>query len=175
MFAQCGFHQAKVEEIAIRAGVGKGTVYEYFRSKSELFEEVLKEVHNRYLEILGAELRSPLSCGQRINNLFQASFGFLKGHRETAQILLTDYPKPGKEFRQCMLARQEELLSSLAGLVAEGVEKEEFRPLEPGAAAQVIYGVILAFGSQMVFGKGAVLRESIAKETSEILLKGLSR
>ncbi|MDH7498134.1 MAG: helix-turn-helix domain-containing protein, partial [Syntrophomonadaceae bacterium] len=40
VFSQRGYHQAKVEEIAAAAGVGKGTVYEYFDSKLELFQQM---------------------------------------------------------------------------------------------------------------------------------------
>jgi AcrR family transcriptional regulator len=37
VFAREGFANAKIADIAIEAGIGKGTVYEYFRSKEEMF------------------------------------------------------------------------------------------------------------------------------------------
>jgi len=37
VFAEKGFHATKVDEIASRAGVAKGTVYLYFKSKEHLF------------------------------------------------------------------------------------------------------------------------------------------
>jgi len=37
VFAERGFRSARVADIAERAGIGKGTVYEYFRSKEDLF------------------------------------------------------------------------------------------------------------------------------------------
>lgn len=39
IFQTKGFHESKIEEIAKEARVGKGTVYEYFSSKKEVFEE----------------------------------------------------------------------------------------------------------------------------------------
>ena len=45
VFSRKGFHRAKVEEIAEVAGVGKGTVYEYFKSKKELFLEMVLYIH----------------------------------------------------------------------------------------------------------------------------------
>ncbi|MEL7648268.1 MAG: TetR/AcrR family transcriptional regulator [Sedimentibacter sp.] len=39
LFREKGFHNTKIEEIAAKAGVGKGTVYEYFTSKQEIFDE----------------------------------------------------------------------------------------------------------------------------------------
>lgn len=45
IFAEKGYHTATSEEIAKRAGVGKGTIYQYFESKQEIFTEM----HMRYL------------------------------------------------------------------------------------------------------------------------------
>ncbi|MFA9423591.1 MAG: TetR/AcrR family transcriptional regulator, partial [Sedimentibacter sp.] len=39
LFKKKGFHNTKMEEIALNAGVGKGTLYEYFTSKQEIFDE----------------------------------------------------------------------------------------------------------------------------------------
>ena len=43
LFKEKGFHNTKVEEIAIKAGVGKGTLYEYFTSKQQIFDETCIE------------------------------------------------------------------------------------------------------------------------------------
>ena len=42
VFSNKGFHMTNIMDIANHAGIGKGTVYEYFDSKSDLFIEVLK-------------------------------------------------------------------------------------------------------------------------------------
>jgi len=43
VFAERGFSGARLEDIAQRAGVTKGTVYLYFKSKEELFEEAVRQ------------------------------------------------------------------------------------------------------------------------------------
>ena len=42
IFALHGYSQARVEDIAQAAGVGKGTVYEYFSSKQAVFEQAVE-------------------------------------------------------------------------------------------------------------------------------------
>ncbi|NBT62453.1 MAG: TetR/AcrR family transcriptional regulator, partial [Planctomycetia bacterium] len=37
MFASKRFHEVLMEDIAIGAGVGKGTIYRYFKNKEELY------------------------------------------------------------------------------------------------------------------------------------------
>jgi AcrR family transcriptional regulator len=42
VFAEKGFHQAKMTDIAKKLGVSKGTIYQYFKSKEDLFEAVVQ-------------------------------------------------------------------------------------------------------------------------------------
>ena len=41
-FSAKGFAAARLEDIATRAGVGKGTIYLYFKDKEELFQELIR-------------------------------------------------------------------------------------------------------------------------------------
>ena len=43
LFKDKGFHSTKMEDISIEAGVGKGTLYEYFKNKQDIFDEVCIE------------------------------------------------------------------------------------------------------------------------------------
>lgn len=49
VFAQKGYHDANIIEIANHAAIGKGTIYEYFDSKMTLYLEVIKFNIERYL------------------------------------------------------------------------------------------------------------------------------
>ncbi|ATQ70976.1 MULTISPECIES: TetR/AcrR family transcriptional regulator [Methylosinus] len=42
VFAQKGFVGAKLEDVALEAGVAKGTIYLYFRDKQDLFEQLVR-------------------------------------------------------------------------------------------------------------------------------------
>jgi AcrR family transcriptional regulator len=50
IFAQRGYNAATIEEIAHAAGIGKGTTYEYFPSKQELFLAVIDHDWRRLVE-----------------------------------------------------------------------------------------------------------------------------
>lgn len=43
LFKEKGFHNTKMDDIAQAAGVGKGTLYEYFKNKQEIFDETCVE------------------------------------------------------------------------------------------------------------------------------------
>ncbi len=56
-FARFGFKKASVEDIARRAGVGKGTIYLYFESKDALFEACIRASNARSVAELEAAVR----------------------------------------------------------------------------------------------------------------------
>ena len=56
VFAQRGVVNTKMADIALAAGIGKGTIYEYFRSKEDIFAEAYHLVFQGIEEKIGAVL-----------------------------------------------------------------------------------------------------------------------
>lgn len=60
LFKDKGFHNTKMDEIAQSAGVGKGTLYEYFKNKQEIFDETcvesVTEIRERMEEICSMDI-----------------------------------------------------------------------------------------------------------------------
>src|SRR5258708_29922178 len=63
-FAERGFAATRLDDVARRAGVTKGTLYLYFRNKEELFEPVVRQSLVPYiagLEAVVGEAKEPAS------------------------------------------------------------------------------------------------------------------
>jgi len=74
VFAEKGFAAAKLDEIASRAGVSKGTLYLYFKDKEQLFRAVVRDAVVPNVERLRAALiQAGLPFGELIR-LFLAKF-----------------------------------------------------------------------------------------------------
>ncbi len=50
-FSACGFAAARLDDVAKRAGVAKGTIYLYFKDKETLFQEL---VRSRMVPVVGS-------------------------------------------------------------------------------------------------------------------------
>lgn len=75
IFGSKGFHHASIGDIADAAGIGKGTVYEYFPSKDALLKEVVHSSCTRYL----GRLREKMA----LNDIFIDRLnGFIDYHNE---------------------------------------------------------------------------------------------
>src|SRR6187399_3371118 len=47
VFAERGFHAANISHICAAAGIGRGTLYQYFRNKKSVFTAILRETLDR--------------------------------------------------------------------------------------------------------------------------------
>ncbi len=69
IFGEKGYHTATSEEIAKRAGVGKGTIYQYFDSKQEIFTEMHMLYLKHYSENVTALIHEDESFEQNLRRL----------------------------------------------------------------------------------------------------------
>ena len=76
VFSSKGFHQAKMEEIAKKAGVGKGTLYEYFKSKRELFCGMVKQWMIWYYQSIQQAAEEGDDVKQKLGSMMMAHMKF---------------------------------------------------------------------------------------------------
>lgn len=70
LFNEKGFHNTKMEEIATNAGVGKGTLYEYFISKQDIFDEFCVENVNLIREGIEEISKREISFKEKLIEIF---------------------------------------------------------------------------------------------------------
>lgn len=77
-FANCVYDQAKIEQIARLAKVGKGTIYNYFKTKKELFFAVQREILKQLFHVMIFESDSDVSPTQEIEAVLHKIYGFFQ-------------------------------------------------------------------------------------------------
>ena len=93
LFSEKDFHDVKMEEIAKKAGVGKGTIYTYFKSKEDLLFQCLThnvEEHQKGFSIVvnsGKDFKSILP------DVFNYMYSFFKEKSPLIQGILSLMPK----------------------------------------------------------------------------------
>ena len=74
VFAARGFEAARLEDVAARAGVAKGTLYLYFRDKQALFEELIRNAVSPVMEQFGKVAAAPDITPVKALEMFFALF-----------------------------------------------------------------------------------------------------
>ena len=77
VFAEHGIAEARLEEIAARAGVSKGTIYLYFPSKEELFREVVRQKVGPLIANADKMIASELSAEEQLKSYIAHQWGCL--------------------------------------------------------------------------------------------------
>ena len=178
VFASKGFHNAKIEEIAIEARIGKGTIYEYFRSKQDLFQEMVKYIHKLYLEKVTADLEKKHTFKEKVQYLLETHLGFILGHKEMAQVLLADPPPLDDDFKKWFLDLEKKQTQFLQSNVIDGIKREELRDLDPYLVARIIAGAISYFGNSIILNCQDITEDDLkvlSADVVDVLYKGIER
>ena len=182
IFAERGYGNTRLEDIAAAVGVTKGTIYHYFETKEDLLRKAIEHNHERVflpLEKGIRERKGPVSATIRLF-LRRAFGGDMDQTRQSVLTLLVqgvarEVPHVYQRWLEAGPARAWQLL---AELIEEGKASGEFRKdVDSDVAARVtVSGLILQLAWQQ-FGKGApsvaIDRDQLIDSTSEFLLHGL--
>lgn len=146
IFAEKGFAAARMDEIAARAGVSKGTIYLYFESKEAMFKALVREtISARIGEITGIvekhEGPTPALLAAALRNL--GHFVSTSERVVLPKIVIAEagnFPDLARFYREEVIERG---LKLLGGIVARGIERGEFRPIPTEHAVRLIMAPLL--------------------------------
>ncbi len=183
LFAEKGFAATRAEEVAIRAGVSKGTLYLYYPSKEELLKAVIRE----NLGLLIAE-------GQELVDTFEGSTASLLvclvetwwervGNTPAAgihKIIVSEarnFPDIGSFYTDEVIAPAGRLMESA---VQRGIDRGEFRPVRvPEVAICLLAPVIFlslhqhSVGMTCPYALGGGNPRDVVTTHIDIVLRGL--
>ncbi len=126
MFAQKGFHETKMQDIADYAAVGKGTLYEYFETKEDLFLAVYDSWIDEYEADMLRQSERLLDPVFKASALIETTVAFYEKHADHAAILLEFWAHAIRSQNPHFLNRIREMksrLSELGGKVAKELIK----------------------------------------------------
>jgi TetR/AcrR family fatty acid metabolism transcriptional regulator len=101
VFSRKGFHDATIDDLAQEAGVAKGTVYLYFKSKQEIYVEALRDGVAQLIEEMRTEAELPGSAADRLRRVLTAKIAFFDKHRDFFQILQSELGHIEKNIAEC--------------------------------------------------------------------------
>ncbi len=175
-FGRQGYYNTKMDDIAAEAGLSKGSLYWYFKSKKELFlamfQEIIGQLEYAWQQVIADESKNATEKVLASLGLFRIEFGEFAPffgvmmeawaqtlHDEDVTALMDDFYKP--------------YVQMLVNLIEEGVANKEFNVTNPEATALVILsmldGVTLGMGTGVIKGDWNVLFDAV----SELILRGL--
>lgn len=177
LFTRFGYRRTSMDEVAREAGVAKGTVYLYFKSKQELLLYAIAEEKRRNMGAWLPLLREDLPPAERLRRVLAQVLVTLPSYPLTARLmsgdreLLVFLAELGPE-----LARQIEESTRLGfSLLLEGVGAyDSLDPKEKEARTRALTGIVYSAGILMDerLRKG-MTAEAYAQQIAKMVVDGV--
>jgi AcrR family transcriptional regulator len=143
VFAEKEFHEVLIDDVAALAGVGKGTVYRYFRTKEELYFETLLQAFDDLSATLADAVADEPSPMRRLERIVRESLRFSWERRHLLGLLQRDERRFAMREAELLL-RREGMMALVQKVILDGIECREFRGVDARIAAELLRGMIRA-------------------------------
>lgn len=171
VFSKKDFHEVLTDEIAAEAGVGKGTIYRYFRSKNDLYFATLVRGFDQLAKAF--PVPAPPQCTPRVRlEHIAADVLRLFWNRRPYYMLL-------QRDEKLLQNRDRELKQKRAGLermVQEAIESAiasgDFRRIDARMAANLFLGMVR---SALIYHRDSETAPAYAAQITDLFLHGVGK
>jgi AcrR family transcriptional regulator len=176
VFSRSGFYATKMAEIAKEAGVGVGTLYNYFESKELIYSEILVARHGEFKARVEGAATASSPC-ERLRQLVRACFECLEDHSALFSVMMERGGVSEADMERLVGARAasgfEEFLELLERNVRAAVRAKELRD---GVDPRILVAVLSGSMNGVVYawlkrGRKGRLAETTG-ELMELFLQG---
>lgn len=166
-FARNGFGDTKIGDLAKHIGIGQGTIYLYFKSKEELFEEIRKSAENKdEIKRLKTLSKLPVPAKTKIEKVSAEMEKKLKNDEEYVVRITI--------LSQLLLEQEEnlyknDLYKTLAEIVKQGQKEGSVVKGDALYLADLYWGTVYMYALKKLFVPGCKM---VTKDTlSRLLVK----
>jgi len=175
VFAEKGYFNAKVADVARAAGIADGTVYLYFKSKNEILHSIFDQAMERFISEGRRELAKIGSPVDRLKKVAELHLKRLGDDRDLAIVFQVELRGSTKFMEEFSAAGFHEYLEVIRKTIEEGQKEGIFRnDIKPIVCAKVLYGALDEMVTNWILSKRSYPLEPMAREVLMIFLKGVS-
>lgn len=182
VFAHKGVVKTKIIDIATTAGVGKGTIYEYFRSKEEIFTSAYtyfsKTMESMVQEALSKE-DDPLKQLELILTISLDAFVHIG--EEFADIMMEFWAEGIRNKNQDILdvinlkGVYSNYRKMIQKILKKGIEKGVFKPMDTKSTASVLIGALDGVMLQWIMDRKAINLRKVSVVLLDSFIEGIRK
>ena len=172
VFSRKGYHHSKMEEIAVEAGIGKGTIYEYFPGKLQLLQEIMEQSYRLYDRSFGSIMAGG-TLEDKLEALIRGHLQFCQDNQDLTRILFLDTGVIDEELRQWAWQRKVQKEQYLQEMFAQAIQRGEIKAADDRLLTIVMGGILMSFWAPIVMGDWQVDAGVAAQQVKNMIMHGL--
>ena len=178
VFAERGFYNSKVSEVARQAGVADGTIYLYFQNKDDLLINLFEDRMSWLIDRLTTELNRvggpPLD---RVRALIHLHLNMAVEEPELAEFITVELRQSAKFIKEYENPKFQAYLRVLRDLIEEGQRKGDIRPgLDARLVVRAVFGALdeLLLTLTLASRNRSVDLKEAADHVADLFIEGMS-
>jgi AcrR family transcriptional regulator len=181
VFAELGFHGARIQDVAERARVGVGTVYNHFAQKEDLLRALVDERTDELLGELAPAEGDKADFAGRLAARITRMLAFFDRHRGFYALVFryTEGDGGSDEAHRILVGKSkkriERFRTVFRTLMEEGIADGALEPIEATHLAAFLGGAIKAFALEAVIDAAPLPPAERARLIVRLFLRGAAR
>lgn len=168
---EAGTAEIPLGEIALIAGVGRTTFYEYFEDRDDVIASLVEDKLPEVIASLIAEVPEELSTADRLAGLAVATVRFVATDRVFGVILHREAGRMGHAAQARIRDAHSQLSNELATIYATGVSEGVFRPMPSYLTGRLIQDTIMSAARALIEDEERL--DEVTRGLGAFLLGGL--
>jgi AcrR family transcriptional regulator len=174
-FADKGYHPTTTDEIVAESGLGKGTLYRYFKSKQDLFISLVEWFMLDMLAEVSQNLSPDMSATDKIRTMIFNATHSLEQMLPFYKVTIDFWAQAtdDEQLRQLLETILFDFQEQLGQVIQEGVDSGEFRPTDPAPVALGLVAMVDALGLYATLLDHEIDLQQTVETTVDVFLAGL--
>lgn len=174
VFAEKGFFNSKVADIAKAAGVADGTVYLYFKNKDDVLHSIFDRAMDEFIAEGRRELATLDKPEDKLRRIAELHLERLGADRNMAIVFQVELRGSIKFMQEFSAAGFSEYLDIIRATIDEGQNRGVFRSdLKPIVCAKMFYGALDEMVTNWILSSKSYPLAPMAEEVLKIFFGGL--
>jgi AcrR family transcriptional regulator len=174
LFAARGYHATSISHIIGKAGVARGTFYQYFRSKKEIFDSLLDELFAQVnAAVAPIQIAAPVSMARAVRANIESLCRTLQENLPMGRVLLEQAVGLNEAGREQLRDFYKRVLGRIEAAVSVGQQLGVVRPGDPALIAVFLLGMVKESLYQQIIGTRSFPVDRLVHEIFESVQQGV--
>jgi len=170
LFINNGFRETSMREIAAAAGMGKSSLYDYFKTKDEILLWAMEDEIIDLTTAVQKIVSQPIPAVERLRQVMQKHLEYLVSSKEFYLKLSFEVQRLAIESQQHIQVKRHAYQDLIRELIDEGIQEGTFRPVKPLLVTRIL---ITALTPTVFTSRPTGTPHEMLEEAFDVIMKGI--
>lgn len=174
-FSLYGYKATTMDQVAKLANVGKGTIYTFFKTKEELFDEIINTLIVDMREAVEGVMDGGATFQEKANRVLMKVLEFRETHQLTIKLIQEERDMGTQTVVEAMQRVEQSVIQYMIGIIRKAIENDEIKACDPEITAFIMLKLYFSLIIEWQRNHPPLKKEEIYKLFELYLLKGLAK